>query len=173
MNSQMQDIHDIQPLWSVPIPWFSLAVVALILLGILGLAAWLVRRWWKKRAEKPKTQAKPVKRPSPRQGALQALKQLKAEDPERFYFKLEGILKQFLEDMHNVESSDQATATAFTATEVVRFLREQAGPEGPKFRLEALLERGVRAKFATAEIAPQDMRDDLKLAQDFVQGYTL
>lgn len=96
-----------------------------------------------------------------------SLEQLALSPQSASYEKLAQILSYFL---NRVQSTQ---ATGFTATELVLFLRQQAGPQGPNHQIEALLERGTRAKFANAQISEQDMQQDLLNTQTFIKGYTL
>lgn len=239
-NQNMEDIHEIQTLWDVAFPWLTALAVGLVLLGVLGLIFWFLRRWLSKRAQKKASFKAPERRQSPREKALSALKQLSAQNPAAFYLQVEAILKSYLEAIYTESAIDHSLAelaqflkqqpklvgtesqwqdvlqklagsesvatsleslglspqnehyeklnqilthflnrtqsmqaTGFTATELVLFLRQQAGPQGPNHEIEALLERGTRAKFATEQIAESAMQKDLKSAQQFIQTYTL
>lgn len=164
----MNDIHDIKPLLGVDFPWL-LALAGLgILLGLLWLAFILWRRW-RNRKQNPKPKPAAAPKFNYREQALRELKQLKpdSQHPGQFYLQLERIIKAFLEGLH------QQPVTGYTASELTLFLKQQKHASVKEARLEQMLLHGQQAKFAAGSLAPEQMKQDLTRAADFVKKYTL
>lgn len=167
----MNDIHDIKPLLSADFPWLLAIAVFGMLLGLLWLGFWLLRRW-RNRKKNPRP-AQPAPKLNHRELALRALKKIRPDPqhPGQFYLQLERILKEFLEGLH------QQPVTGFTASELTRFMQTQIQAQNQasvtEARLEQLLLNGQIAKFAGGSLTPEQMQQDLERAIGFVKKYTL
>lgn len=164
----MQDIHDIKPLMNVGFPWISLIVALALILGLVLLTAWLLRK--ARNRQKPAAAAKPeppIKPINAREQALKALKALKADErhASQFYFQLEAILKEFLERFH------QQPIKSFTASQLAQFMHQRSHRQAEN--IDQLLLHGQQAKFAAQSVQASQMKQDLEQVISFVNQYTL
>lgn len=167
----MQDIHDLKPLFSVAFPWFSFLVALALLLGVIILASVLIWRLLKRKNPPPEPEVEtPPPPPSkpPRDEALEALNELLGQNlpTDLFYLQLERILKIFLERLH------QEPITGYTTQQMLLYLQQHGHPPLPEFKLEELLYRGLRAKFAASGIHDTEQKQDFETAVDFVKRHT-
>jgi hypothetical protein len=166
----MEDIHDIKPLLSVDFPWLSALVALGLMMGLILLGAWLIRRLLRRKPQKATvTMPAAVPKTNARDQALRALNALRPDPAQTgpFYLQLERVLKEFLEHLN------QAPVTGYTSSQLLTFLQQQAHPSLQEAQIEQLLMHGQQAKFASLSLSTEQMQQDLERAVRFVKKYTL
>ena len=159
-DPESSDLKDIADPVDVPVPWWWWALGTALLAAAAVAAAW----WWKRRAA---ALAAPRFVP-PHEAALAALDALLAEGlPEgpavkRFYLRLSGIVRHYLEERFGLRAPEQTTE---------EFLAEMAtGPAVGKDHQQLLrrfLEQADMVKFA--KFAPG--RDEIGAAVDSARRF--
>jgi uncharacterized protein DUF4381 len=157
------DIHEIAPPvdYSLVPPWVIYAAIAagLVLLGLLG--------WWiRKRALRPK----PVE--SPRARALAALERITREmemlTPYQFSIAVSDILRGYVTEQYNLPVTRQ------TSVEFLEMLAKSSPfSSDEKSLLQEFLGRCDLIKFARYDATPDDSRQLLEEARQFVKGARL
>jgi hypothetical protein len=156
------EIRDIAPPIDVfPYPlWMVLTALAIALI-LLGLAAWLFIRWWKKRP-------KPAP-PTPRAIAMRELDSLRARlesiEPYRFSIAVSDVLRGFIAAQYGLRATKQ-TSPEFLAS----MAKARQFTEDDRTLLTEFLERCDLIKFAHVDATSADSSELLRSAIAFVQG---
>ena len=135
-------LPDAAPIWVRWWPWL-LAALALLL-----LSAWLVRRWLRKRAERPKEDA--YRRAVGEFERLERMGLVEAGERGRHVALAVEVLRDYAAERL------PAVPTSHTSTELLRAL--DANPDVPHDRLARLLEDADLVKFAAAPVAAEGAR---------------
>lgn len=157
------DIRDIRGPVPIPIAWLGPALVLGALL-LAAVVAWLVRRWWQRRARRVAP---------PRPADVVALERLEAArallDPPRareFCFAVSEAIRLYLEDRFALRAAPRTTEE-FLA-ELVR-APAATGLEAHAVALGDFLRSSDLAKFARAALARDEMEDMHASAVRFVR----
>ena len=133
---------------------------------IAGVAVLILLVWWWLRRQKQRMQTvTPVRAvESPAEIALRELKELASQHEwidERFYTKLDTILRSYLEGQYRIPALER------TSREVLQLLR---GQRLSAETLEPLLNQVDFVKFAKAELGPERRAQDLEAVRDFIRS---
>jgi uncharacterized protein DUF4381 len=152
----MQDIHDIKGLVPLPHGWWWLC----LLLLVAAVAFWL----WKRRKSTTATETVPPL--SPYEVALQALRQLREENPpvEQFYTRLSNIVRQYLEGQLGLHAPERTTEEFLYEVSRDRSLSAEHGE-----LLGAFLQESDLVKFAKFLPSANDMDRAFAAAEKFVR----
>ena len=156
------EIKDIAPPVDVfPYPLWMVLTAAGLALVVLGLAAWLIVRWLKRRPAPPP--------PTPRALALRELEKLRPQvtalEPYAFSFPVSDVLRTYIGAQFRLHAREQ-TSPEFLA----------AISSSPKFSdadrslLAGFLEHCDMIKFARIDATADDSAKLLESAIAFVQG---
>jgi hypothetical protein len=153
----MQDIHDIKGLVPLPHGWWWLC---LLLLAAVAVAFWL----WKRR--KSTTATETVSPLSAYEVALQALRQLREENPpvEQFYTRLSDIVRQYLEGQLGLRAPERTTEEFLYEISQDHSLSAEHGE-----LLGAFLQESDLVKFAKFLPGADDMNRAFDAAEKFVK----
>lgn len=160
-----EDIHPLKPLQTVDFPW-AMLLGGLLLAVVLSLGVWWWVKHWLKR-QQPELPETMVSQSLPVTTALDvALKELDAletdilrQDCTVFYFRLEHILRQYL------ESTRMYPATALTQTELQLWLKQQRHLLWAPERLQPMLQHSLMAKFARQPYDTAVLQQDRELVR--------
>lgn len=160
--SAVPEIRDIAPpidVFPYP-PWMVFTAIAVVLI-VLGIAAWLFMRWWKKRP-------KPAP-PSPRSVALRELDSLRARiesiEPYRFSIAVSDVLRGFIAAQYGLRATKQ-TSPEFLAS----IAKARQFTADDRTLLAEFLEHCDLIKFAHIDATSADSAESLRSAIAFVQG---
>ena len=155
-------IKDIAPpVWVFPYPMWMVVTAAVILLALLVLGIWWLRRWMKNRpAPLP---------PTPRSIALRALERLRGEvktlDPYAFSIAVSDVLRTYVGAAYGWHAPQQTSP---------EFLAAISGApkfsDGDRKLLAEFLETCDMIKFARIDATASDSARLLESAQAFVLG---
>ena len=156
----VEELHDIAPPvdYSLLPPWviFCVALVVLVLIGLIG---WWIRRRW----------MRPKPQPSPRERTLDLLNRIGGEietlSPYQFSIRVSDILRRYVTDQYQLPVTRQ-TSVEFLAA----LTRASPFSEDEKSLLEDFLNRCDLIKFARYDATTDDSRLLLAEATRFVEG---
>ena len=156
------EIRDIAPPVDVfPYPLWMVLTAAAIALALLGLAAWLFIRWWKKRP-------KPAP-PTPRAIAMRELESLRMRvegiEPYRFSIAVSDVLRGFVAAQYGLRATKQTSPEFLASIAQAR----QFTPDD-RTLLAEFLEHSDLIKFAHIDATSADSSALLRSAIAFVQG---
>lgn len=162
--AQQADLHDIAPPISYSlIPTWAIFAGSVVVLLILGLLIWQLRKYLARRTPVP---------PTPRERALAALAQAEQDvsttPPYGFSIRISDILRRYILEQFDLPMTRQ------TSLEFLNAIKERSAfNEEEKALLERFLERCDLIKFARYEATSGDSADLLQEAQRFVKGGAL
>lgn len=154
--------HEIAgPVWYLPFPLPVMIALGVLVVALLVLAGWLVRRWWRR-------QGPPA---TPRQRVLAALAAARTRmaeaAPYEFSIEVCDLLRGYLGSEHRLPATTQ-TSYEFLQTARGSDVFDAARLE----RLTRFLDKADAIKFARAEAGPADNAELVDLAEDLVKGET-
>jgi thiol:disulfide interchange protein len=152
-----------RPVDVFPWPGWMVATAAGLALLLIGLAAWLIIRWLKKRPTPPP--------PTPREVALAELSRARAQietvDPYAFSILVSDSLRRYLTAQFQLRATEQ------TSPEFLESVRSHARFSQEETELlAAFLERCDLIKFARIDATQEDSAALLDEAVRFVKGGT-
>jgi hypothetical protein len=163
------DIRDIRGPLAIPLGYVSLGMLLLVLVALLVVTAWLVRRW--RRREAPEGVPVPAKllRPA-HEMALEALARVEASPllerglVKEYHIEISEILRTYVERRYSVRALEMTTRE-------VSWGLEAAGV-APDFRegLGSFLDRCDLVKFAKVRPGDDASRGTLELGRDLVRS---
>ncbi len=156
-----QDFHDIAPPVGYSLlPTWVVFVIAFAVLTLLGLLAWSIRRWWKRRPAVVRT---------PREIAVDRLERARPEiervTPYQFSISVSDVLRRYVTEQF------QLPLTRQTSVEFLNALRSKSEfSEEETLLLRDFLSRCDLIKFARYEATKVDSEQLLEEAFRFVKG---
>jgi hypothetical protein len=154
-------IRDITPPVAVPIPLWQWALIIAGALILLGLVAWLFRKYWSKRPSAPP--------PTPRSIAIRELEKLRSQvrsvEPYAFSIGVSDVLRTYVGAQYGLRAREQ------TSPEFLASIQQSPGfTPDDRTLLADFLERCDLIKFARIQADQQVSEDLLSSAVAFVQG---
>lgn len=154
-------VRDAKGLSQHGVPWV-VWLAGLLTLALLGLLAWLIRRWWKR----PRKQAL-VPQLDPYPQALRDLAALAASQINKqgqwqeFYDRLSQILRRYLGWRYHVPLLEQTTSES---------MRSLSLSEQPHRRLKEILENADLVKFAKMYPPLEQSEHHLSWAKELIES---
>lgn len=156
---QPAPIHDIVgPVWFLPYPLWMVIVAAILLLGLLALAVWGLRRLLTRNHV-----------PTPRGRALSVLESLRSSmagtEPYAFGVSVSDAIRAYIREQHGL------SATTQTSLEFLESIRDNpVFTANEKAGLSVFLESTDLLKYARAEAGESEMIGLLETAGRLVRG---
>jgi hypothetical protein len=168
LPSEAGDIRDIKSPWELPRDWKLIIRIALIVAGILLLAAAGFYYWRKRQGKGILPERKEPPRPA-HEVALEALRKLRESDLlatgqiKAFYIELSEIVRRYIEGRYFVP------ALELTTGELMDDLKQVALESDARDMLRDLLETSDLVKFAKYAPANEEHERAFQLAESFVE----
>jgi hypothetical protein len=168
LPSEAGDIRDIKAPWEMPRDWKVIIRIALIVAGILLLAAVGFYYWRKRQGKGILPERKAPERPA-HEVALEALHRLRESDwlatgqIKTFYVELSEIIRRYIEGRYFVP------ALELTTSELMNNLQSVAIDNRPREMIAELLEMSDLVKFAKYAPPSDAHEHTLQLAESFVE----
>ena len=156
------EIRDIAPpVYVFPYPMWVVYTAAGLTLLILGVVAWLLVRWWRRRPSPPP--------PTPAQIALLALEKARAQilslDPYAFSILVSDILRSYVSTEYQLRATQQTSPEFLASISALPVFSEAM-----KKQLAEFLEKCDLIKFAHVSATSADSAALLDQAILFVKG---
>ncbi|MDZ7292434.1 MAG: hypothetical protein ONB44_22135 [candidate division KSB1 bacterium] len=170
--SQAGDIRDIKMPWELPRDWKLIIRIALIVFGILLLAAIGFYLWRRRKGKGLLPVRKEPERPA-HEVALEALRKLRESDLlatgkiKQFYVELSEIVRRYIEGRYLVP------ALELTTSELMENLQQAGLAPDSREMLSELLEISDLVKFAKYEPSVEEHERAMQLAESFIEATKL
>jgi len=155
-------IRDIvPPVYVFPYPMWMVYTAGAVALVFIGVAVWLLIRWWRRRPAPPP--------PTPAQIALAALEKARAQihtlDPYAFSILVSDILRQYVSTQHQLRATQQTSPEFLASISDLPVFTEAV-----KKQLAEFLEKCDLIKFAHVSATSDDSAALLEQAIRFAKG---
>ena len=162
--TSLDELHSQSPPVKLPASIWGLSYLAAAAIVLIAAAAFAWWTWKRRRREARQREL------TPRELAQLELERLMEgglaeQDVKLFYVELTGVVRRYIERTTGVRAPEQTTEEF-----LYQISREQTFPTEKNRRLKNFLEAADLVKFAAHRPRPEDVRESIERAKDFV-GY--